>query len=580
MALVYQGMSLSSGIGIGRTVHLKKNNIEIPAYVPEDPAEEVKSFYLHHQSAVEETKALLAQAEQTLGAHEAEILDAQLTFLQDEYSVLEPIETAIREEKRNMLQAVDQVFCSIRDIFAAADDDYMRQRVADVEDIRFRLLSHMLGVAAVKECVLPENSVLLAKDLTPSDTMRLDLSRVCAIVTGEGSYYSHVGIITRNLLIPAIGGLGEQIDAIGEGVSAVVDAENGSLYLEPAEEELQSFFARRDQLAERMQRLEIYRTLPSCTKDGDAGVICANIGTPQEALLAKEKGAEGIGLMRSEFLYMDHRDLPGEEEQFAAYTSVLQTMKGYNVIIRTLDVGGDKELPSLSLPKEDNPFLGCRAIRLCLQERALFRTQLRALLRASSYGNLSIMLPMISSLEELRETKRFLREVQLELESEGVVVSPYRLGIMIEVPSAALLADVFAQEVDFFSIGTNDLAQYTLAAERGNASVAHLYDPCHPAVLRLIAMASRAARDHGILCGMCGEAAADEALLSVFWGMGIREFSMSAASVLPMRAALAQWSDAECRERAEHVLGLGSLQEVRQYLGKDPIISLKEESLC
>ena len=413
---------------------------------------------------------------------------------------------------------------------------------------------------------LPEDTILVAAELTPSDTIRLDLRHIAGIATETGGYYSHTGIITRNLGIPAVSGLEFDLDAIEDGACAIVDGETGRFILSPSETERQAFLREREELARVVSNLEQYRTRKSCTADGVEGCICANIGTPADAMDAMQKGAEGIGLMRSEFLYMDHEGLPDEETQFAAYREVLETMAGRPVIVRTLDIGGDKDLPALALPKEDNPFLGFRAIRLCLQRKDLFRVQLRALLRASVYGDLHIMFPMISSLEELREAKAMLAQAREELLVEGEHVAPVKVGIMIEIPSAALLADCLAKEVDFFSIGTNDLIQYTLAAERGNASVEYLYTPYQPAVLRLIAMAAKAAEDNGIFCGMCGEAAADPALLPVFWGMGIHELSMSAGSITRARMVLASCDDHACRELVHKVLACTSSEQVKQIL--------------
>ena len=519
-----------------------------------------------HAAAVEETKALLESTKASNGAGQAEILDAQLTLLQDEYSVVEPILEKIGDERCNAAHAADSVLSEIAAMFAQADDEYLSQRAADVKDIRERLLLHILEQERVHFDALPEDTILVAAELTPSDTIRLDLRHIAGIATETGGYYSHTGIITRNLGIPAVSGLEFDLDAIEDGTCAIVDGETGRFTLSPSEAERQVFLREREELARVVSNLEQYRTRKSCTVDGVEGCICANIGTPADAMDAMQKGAEGIGLMRSEFLYMDHEGLPDEETQFAAYREVLETMAGRPVIVRTLDIGGDKDLPALALPKEDNPFLGFRAIRLCLQRKDLFRVQLRALLRASVYGNLHIMFPMISSLEELREAKAMLAQAREELLAEGVCVAPVKVGIMIEIPSAALLADCLAKEVDFFSIGTNDLIQYTLAAERGNASVEYLYTPYQPAVLRLIAMAAKAAEDNGIFCGMCGEAAADPALLPVFWGMGIHELSMSAGSITRARMVLASCDDHACRELVHKVLACTSSEQVKQIL--------------
>lgn len=551
---------------MGHIAVMRKRTLVIPDYVPEELEAEKTRFRVAHTAAVEETQALLESTKASNGAGQAEILDAQLTLLQDEYSVVEPILEKIGDERCNAAHAADSVLSEIAAMFAQADDEYLSQRAADVKDIRERLLLHILEQERVHFDALPEDTILVAAELTPSDTIRLDLRHIAGIATETGGYYSHTGIITRNLGIPAVSGLEFDLDAIEDGTCAIVDGETGRFTLSPSEAERQVFLREREELARVVSNLEQYRTRKSCTADGVEGCICANIGTPADAMDAMQKGAEGIGLMRSEFLYMDHEGLPDEETQFAAYREVLETMAGRPVIVRTLDIGGDKDLPALALPKEDNPFLGFRAIRLCLQRKDLFRVQLRALLRASVYGNLHIMFPMISSLEELREAKAMLAQAREELLAEGVCVAPVKVGIMIEIPSAALLADCLAKEVDFFSIGTNDLIQYTLAAERGNASVEYLYTPYQPAVLRLIAMAAKAAEDNGIFCGMCGEAAADPALLPVFWGMGIHELSMSAGSITRARMVLASCDDHACRELVHKVLACTNSEQVKQIL--------------
>ena len=551
---------------MGHIAVMRKRTLVIPDYVPEELETEKTRFRAAHAAAVEETQALLESAKASNGAGQAEILDAQLTLLQDEYSVVEPILEKIGDERCNAAQAADGVLSEIAAMFAQADDEYLSQRAADVKDICERLLLHILEQERVHFDVLPEDTILVAAELTPSDTIRLDLRHIAGIATENGGYYSHTGIITRNLGIPAVSGLEFDLDAIKDSACAIVDGETGRFILSPSEAERQAFLREREELARVASDLEQYRTQKSCTADGIEGRICANIGTPADARDAMQKGAEGIGLMRSEFLYMDHEGLPDEETQFAAYREVLETMAGQPVIVRTLDIGGDKDLPALALPKEDNPVLGFRAIRLCLQRKDLFRVQLRALLRASVYGDLHIMFPMVSSLEELREAKAVLAQAREELLAEGEHIAPVKVGIMIEIPSAALLADCLAKEVDFFSIGTNDLIQYTLAAERGNASVEYLYTPYQPAVLRLIAMAARAAEDNGIFCGMCGEAAADPALLPVFWGMGIHELSMSASSVTRARKTLAACHDGACRELVHKVLACTSSEQVKQIL--------------
>ena len=563
MALVYQGTTISPGLGMGRARVVKSLRLEPPAERPRDPEEELRRFRRCYAASEEELRQTVQEAQEKLGGHEAEILDAQLTLLQDEYSVLEPIQEAIRDGGLNMAQAIDRVLGGIVELFQQAEDEYMRLRAGDAEDVRKRLLMRALGITPRDYSALPEGTVLVAEELTPSDTIRMDLAHVSGIVTSRGGYYSHVGIISRNLGIPSVCGVPR---AAEDGDTVLVDGESGAVTVHPDEAGLARFLERRREAEAERRRLDVFRSAPSRALDGTAGLICGNIGAAAEAQAALDAGAEGIGLLRSEFLYMDQPALPDKGTQFQAYRQVLETMAGRPVIIRTLDVGGDKAIPALPMEREENPFLGCRAIRLCLERRELFRVHLRALLRAGAYGDLRIMFPMISSLEELRSAKAMLEEAAEELIREGVPVRKVPVGIMVEVPGAAVMADCLAREADFFSIGTNDLIQYTMAAERGNPSVEHLYSPYAPAVLRLIAMAARAAERAGILCGMCGEAAADPELLPVFWGMGLRELSMSPGGIARSRAALAHWNTEDRRALAERVLLCASREEVQAAL--------------
>ena len=566
MALVYQGTKIASGIALGRVQVVEKLDLELPQYSPKDCEQEIAIFCECHGAVVQEMKRTLQEARDKLGEHDAEILDAHLTLLQDEYSVVEPIKEAIRDDGLNMAQAIERVMGDIITMFRQAEDEYMRMRANDAEDVRRHLLSHVLGIDLQDYSVLPKGTILVAEELTPSDTIRMDLKHVSGIVTALGGYYSHVGIIARNLGIPSVCDMRELVDILKNGDTVIVDGDEGSVTVNPDCSELTRFENRRRQKEYEAKELLSFRFKPSCSLNGDDGLICANIGSVAEAEIALAAGAEGIGLLRSEFLYMDQAVLPDEETQFEAYREVVKTMCGRPVIIRTLDVGGDKQLPSLPMAKEENPFLGCRAIRLCLDRQDLFRTQLRALLRASVYGNLQIMFPMISSVEELRNAKNLLEQIREELKAEGVQTAPVPIGIMIEVPAAALLADYLAKEVDFFSIGTNDLIQYTVAAERGNRAVENLYSPYYPAVLRLINMAARAAEREKIYCGMCGEAAADPDLLPVFWGMGLRELSMSANAITRARETLSHWRTEDCQSLAERVLNCASKQDVQDLI--------------
>lgn len=568
MAVVYRGTPISQGVALGHVLTVKELFLNIPQQPPDDRVAEVGRFCDCHRAAVEETQSLLENAKICLGKDEANILDAQLTFIQDEFSVIEPIKEAIVEEGLNMAQAIDCVLSKISNLFRQADDEYMRQRAADAEDIRRRLLTHSLDLTEQNYSDLPPDTILAARNLTPSDTIRMDLAHVSAIITEQGGYYSHVGIITRNQGIPSVSGLNGILTQLQDGDEVIVNGNDGTVIAQVGTVERNEFYDLLRHQREEAKALERYRFADSCAADGTQGLICANIGNETEVSRVLEAGAEGIGLLRSEFLYMNCGQLPSEEVQFQAYRKVLEAMGNRPVTIRTLDIGGDKDLPSLPMEHEDNPFLGCRAIRLCLSHVELFRTQLRALLRASVYGNLHIMFPMISSLDELHRAKAILDRAREELTVEGITTAPVRTGMMVEVPSSALLADTFAKEVDFFSIGTNDLIQYTVAAERGNPGVEYLYTPYHPAVLRLIAMTANAARENGILCGMCGEAAADTALLPLLWGMGLREFSMSPGAVTTVRSALAGIETAACEALVPKILSCSQAKDVKELLQK------------
>lgn len=409
--------------------------------------------------------------------------------------------------------------------------------------------------------------------LRAPETIRMELSRVVGIAVETGGFYSHVGILTRNLGIPTVCGVQDIFRQLPEGETVVVDGDGASVAAGLSDGELLEYRAVIEEKKRRAKRLESYRSRPSVSASGTRGLICANIGSAAEAEAAAAEGAEGVGLFRSEFLYMDQTSLPDEETQFQAYVKALKAMDGKPVIIRTLDAGGDKQIPGLKMPAEDNPFLGCRALRLCLKNEELFLTQLRALLRAGREGTLEIMFPMVSGLEELRRAKAMLKKAAGQLRERGIEPSEPKVGIMIEIPSAALMAEALAGEADFFSIGTNDLIQYTLAAERGNPGVEDIYSPYHPAVLRLIAMTAKAAAKAGIVCGMCGEMAADLKLLPALWGMGVRELSMSAKAMTAARETLSQWSDGDCEELAKAVLSCGSEEELRKVCGAAAVLS-------
>lgn len=550
----WQGKGVSEGLAMAQ-IHLFTPKLpEISRQPAADAEAEVAKLEKTLAAAEEELRGLYETAKEKMGEQEAEIFDAHLTILGDEYSVREPIIQRIREQKQNAAAAIEDQFDELAQMFRSLGDELMAERAADAEDLKQQLLRICLGCGRQDLSVLPGDVIVLAEELTPSDTVRMDTAHVKGIATRLGGSTAHSAIIARTLGIPAAAGIdGWQTEALN-GHMAILDGADGTLTVDPTDEETACYQSRKAQADCEAQALEAFRTSPSQTKDGAALEICANIGTPQEAQQAMKYGADGVGLFRSEFLFMDRDALPTEDEQFEAYRTAAQTMAGKPLIIRTLDVGGDKKLPTLELPQEDNPFLGFRAIRMTLSHPEIFRPQLRAILRAAAYGDVRVMFPMIGSMDQLREAKALLREQEQTLQAEGVPTGPVKVGMMVEIPAAAVLAEEFAKEVDFFSIGTNDLTQYTLAVERGNAAVAHLYAPEHPAVLRLIAMTAQAAAERHIPCGMCGEAAGDPKLAPAFVGMGVNELSMSPRRVPAVRKLLSGLTMDECRQAAEKLL--------------------------
>lgn len=550
----WQGKGVSEGLAMAQ-IHLFTPKLpEISRQPAADAEAEVAKLEKTLAAAEEELRGLYETAKEKMGEQEAEIFDAHLTILGDEYSVREPIIQRIREQKQNAAAAITDQFDELAQMFRSLGDELMAERAADAEDLKQQLLRICLGCGRQDLSVLPGDVIVLAEELTPSDTVRMDTAHVKGIATRLGGATAHSAIIARTLGIPAAAGIdGWQTEALN-GHMAILDGADGTLTVDPTDEETACYQSRKAQADCEAQALEAFRTCPSLTKDGAALEICANIGTPQEAQQAMKYGADGVGLFRSEFLFMDRDALPTEDEQFEAYRTAAQTMADKPLIIRTLDVGGDKKLPTLELPHEDNPFLGFRAIRMTLSHPEIFRPQLRAILRAAAYGDVRVMFPMIGSMDQLREAKALLREQEQTLQAEGVPTGPVKVGMMVEIPAAAVLAEEFAKEVDFFSIGTNDLTQYTLAVERGNAAVAHLYAPEHPAVLRLIAMTAQAAAERHIPCGMCGEAAGDPKLAPAFVGMGVNELSMSPRRVPAVRKLLSGLTMDECRQAAEKLL--------------------------
>ena len=557
-----RGIAASNGIAIAKAYRLVEPDFSFEKRSVEVPADEVTRF----QTALKKSKAELEQirerAATELGPDKAAIFEAHLLVLSDP-ELIAPIEDKVTTESVNAEYALKETADMFITMFESMDNEYMKERAADIKDVTKPVLSHLLGIQRSGSPTVQAQGKVLAEDLTPSDTAQLNRTFVKGFTTDIGGRTSHSAIMARSMEIPAVVGTKTVTEEINNGDLVVIDGLKGEVHINPTPEMLEEY--KRVQADYAKQKAE-WATLvneKTVTADGHHVELAANIGTPKDLKGVVENGGEAVGLYRTEFLYMDRDQLPTEEEQYTAYKAVLEGMEGKPVVVRTLDIGGDKELPYLNLPNEMNPFLGYRAIRLCLEEQDIFRTQLRALLRASVFGNLKIMFPMIATLMEFRQAKAILEEEKQKLVNEGVqVLEKIELGIMVEIPSTAVLADQFAKEVDFFSIGTNDLIQYTMAAERMNQQVAYLYQPYNPSILRLVKMVIDAAHKQGKWAGMCGEMAGDETAIPILIGLGLDEFSMSASSILKARSLIRNLKTSDMEALASAVLDMGTSEEV------------------
>lgn len=565
-----KGTAASNGIVIGKAFVVAESQPELPRYVvtPDQSGQEKNRL----GQAMAVTKTQLEEIRNNLaqraGEEEAAIFDAHLMLVEDPM-LAEAINGAI-DQGSNAEAAVYDSAEQFAAMFDAMDDEYMRGRAADVRDIRTRLVNNLMGISTGSLGKLSQPSVVFAHDLAPSDTAQMDKKMVLAFITEIGGRTSHSAIMARSLEIPAVVGVGRLGEAVNTGDVVIVDGNSGQVLVNPDQATLTEYEGRRQKLEEHKAKLRELRDLPAETSDGQKYELAANIGTPNDVESALAYGAQGVGLYRTEFLYMDRKDMPSEEEQYQAYRKVLEGFGQLPVIIRTLDIGGDKELPYLKMDKELNPFLGNRAIRLCLANPGLFKVQLRAILRAGVTGNPWIMLPMVAILDEVRRTKALLKEVEAELQAEGIPFTrQYKLGIMIEIPAAAVQADHFAREVDFFSIGTNDLIQYTCAVDRMNERVSYLYDPFNPSVLRLIEQVISAGRAQGKFVGMCGEMAGEPLAAPLLAAMGMNEFSMSASSIPQVKAVIRSLSSSQCRNLWEQAKQLTDGREIRALLEKE-----------
>ncbi|PKG45576.1 MULTISPECIES: phosphoenolpyruvate--protein phosphotransferase [unclassified Planococcus (in: firmicutes)] len=560
------GIAASTGIAIAKAFRLENPELTVEQQKVGNPAEEIARFDAAVIQAAAELEVIQEKTAQQISDKEAAIFGAHLLVLSDP-ELIGPIKERISADSVNAEFALQETSDMFITMFEAMDNEYMKERAADIRDVRKRLLSHLLGVKIQDPSMIDEEVIVIAEDLTPSDTVQLNAQFVKGFITDIGGRTSHSAILARTLEIPAVVGAQNAMATIRNGQTVIIDGLEGKIIVEPDAATIQEF--QQEKLAYDAQKAEWAKLKdePTVSADGQHVELAANIGTPKDLAGVLEHGAEGIGLYRTEFLYMGRDAFPTEDEQFDAYSKVLKGMDGKPTVVRTLDIGGDKELTYLDLPTEMNPFLGLRAIRLCLEMPELFRTQLRALLRASVHGNLKIMFPMIATVEEFRQGKALLEEEKAKLLDAGIPVSDsIEVGIMVEIPSTAVMADVFAKEVDFFSIGTNDLIQYTMAADRMNERVSYLYQPFNPAILRLVKMVIDAAHKEGKWAGMCGEMAGDEIAIPILLGLGLDEFSMSASSVLKARAQISRLSKQEMASHTDQILALSSSQEVEAYV--------------
>ncbi|HCJ4461193.1 TPA: phosphoenolpyruvate--protein phosphotransferase [Listeria innocua] len=568
MAKELKGIAASDGIAIAKAYLLVEPDLSYEKTEVTDVESEVKRFESALEVSRTELSTIREKAAKDLGEDKAQIFDAHLLVLNDP-ELTGPIEESIKNAKTNAETALQETTDMFIGMFESMDNEYMRERAADIKDVRKRVLSHLLGVTIPNPALIDEEVVVVAADLTPSDTAQLNRKFVKGFVTDIGGRTSHSAIMARSLEIPAVVGTKEVTASVAKNDIVIIDGLEGNVIIHPTEEQIAHYEKIKSDFALQQAEWEKLKNEKTVSKDGVHVELAANIGTPNDLEGVISNGGEAVGLYRTEFLYMGRDNFPTEEEQFEAYKVVVSGMDGKSVVVRTLDIGGDKTLPYLELPEEMNPFLGFRAIRLCFANEELFRTQLRALLRASVYGNLKIMFPMIATVNEFRQARDILLDEKAKLKAAGTEVSDsIELGIMIEIPAAAVLADQFAKEVDFFSIGTNDLIQYTMAADRMNERVSYLYQPYNPSILRLVKMVIDASHKEGKWTGMCGEMAGDQTAVPLLLGLGLDEFSMSASSILKSRSLIKRLDQSEMVKLAEEALNKSTAEEVVELVEK------------
>lgn len=564
---MYKGIAGSEGIGIGTVVLIEEHEINIETKRVEETGAEIERLQNAIEKFVADTNVMAEKMDITVGKKDADILRGHIQMLQDPM-IEEQISALIISEKITAEMAVDQVLEQTAEMFSQIPDELLQQRATDFRDIKTRMLKILLGIEDVDISQVPAGTVIVARDLTPSMTAGINPENIEGILTEVGGRTSHSAILARAMEVPAVLSIENICSIVKNGDKVVLDGTSGEAILNPDDETVEKFKKMYSDYQNEKALLKEYAGKPSQTKDGVKVELVCNIGKPADANKAVECDGEGIGLFRTEFLFMDRDSMPTEEEQFEAYKEVAEKMKGKPVIIRTLDIGGDKDVPYLGLEHEDNPFLGFRAIRYCLQRKDIYEIQLKALLRASAFGKIKIMVPLVTGVDELRQVKAMIKDIMAELDKEGVAYNKnIEVGVMMETPAACMMADVLAKEAAFFSIGTNDLTGYTMAVDRGNAKVAYLYSTYNPAVLRAIKRIIECGKKEGIMVGMCGEAAADSKLIPLLLAFGLDEFSVSATSVLKTRKTISDCTMDECKALADKVMACVTEEEVLEILG-------------
>ena len=560
-----KGIGASEGYGIGKIMIIEEHSLEYTPRQINDVDAEVQRYRGAVAAFIEETKKQAEALRISAGAKEAEIMEGHIQIMNDPAMGME-IERLIGAGTCAEA-AVEQMLDMFIGIFSMTDDDLTRQRASDLKDIKNALLSILLGISEVKISDAPAGTVLVAKEVTPSMTAGINKENIVGIITETGSQTSHSAILARAMEIPAVLSVPNALSQLSSGEQVIVDGSSGEVITAPTADQIADYTAKRESFLREKRELEMFRGRRTLSASGEAYELCCNIGSAKDAGKAVEADGEGVGLFRTEFLFMDRSALPTEDEQFDAYKAAVMVLKGRPLIIRTLDIGGDKEIPYLGLEKEENPFMGFRAIRYCLKNREMFKSQIKAILRASAFGDVRIMFPLITAVDELREGKALVEEAKEYLRASGIPFNEnIPVGVMTETAASGVIADILAKEADFFSIGTNDLTGYTMACDRGNSDVSYLYSPFQPSVLRMIRRIIKCGAEQGIPVGMCGEAAANPMMIPLLMSFGLTEFSVSSVSVLKVRKCIAKWTKAEADAVAEKVMAMTTEKEITDYL--------------